>query len=347
MNLKTKFLIFLALIAIPIATPICTSCADYKLRIENNGQQSVKSINNEFIKTLPNAQKQNIIKTESLTLRTESGIEFPTIFINNNSSHILVLGQGFPGGKESMKSFIDYLGSDFDYIIFDYRWTQIFKFMCKPSTLIHPFQKLLCEEQEELFAIAKYIRLKERERNRTYKERIALGECYSNFVFVKSQVLSQQQGNAIFTKLILDSCWLSLKDFVDSICFDPYLPCSPQEGGTPLWIKRILTLKWIHAPISKIARLLTPQISISPYLAQLENIPVLFIHGTNDLMVPRKHFDKIWEDTATHQKAAFITPHAHSDNFKKESRHLYKYLVKTFAYSNFDEFYQNVEENSD
>lgn len=323
-----KASLFLCLILSNVFLAVTSS--DYALRISISGQDHTQPIDKTFIKTLPPAKK-SAFKVEPLTLCTNSGIKFPAIFVDNKSKYVLVLGQAFPGSKESMKAFIQYLGSEFDYIIFDYRWVRMFKFVCAFSTVIHPFQKFLGEEQEEVFAVVDFLHSKENERQIKYKEIVALGECYSDFVFVKAQALAQQQGRPFFTRLILDSCWLSLKDFVNNICFDPCLPCSPQEGGSPMFIKKFLALKYVHETISAVACFLTPQVSIEPYLSQLKNTPTLFIRGQSDLMVSNENFEKIWQATASDQKVALFTPRPHSDNFREDTRQLYLHFVKLFV----------------
>jgi hypothetical protein len=268
-------------------------------------------------KCLPGAFDAHI-----LTLNTASGVPFEAFFFDRNSDTVLVLGQGFPGPKESMLGFVK-LFSTYDIIVFDYRWVDILSFCLKPSTVMHPLKTLIYQEQEEVDAIMSFLNNKKK-----YAQKVCLGQCYSAFSFVVNHVEGQKRGKKVFDKLILDSCPYSLEAFAETISLDPWLPFSPQYGGAPECIKSLLKIPIVRKTLLTLLKLVAPSDSIKEYLLQLNDTPVLFIHGKHDLMVPLDHFDLIWAAAATSSKAALITPYRHADN--KRDRELFLFVCDQF-----------------
>jgi len=77
--------------------------------------------------------------------------------------------------------------------------------------------------------------------------------------------------------------------------------------------------------------LLTQKISFASFLSQIDNTPILFIHGANDLMVPLKTtFDKIWTSVEKTNKIALITPFEHSYNRQKSGKYIYEQVCSLF-----------------
>ncbi len=251
---------------------------------------------------------QDELKASPITLHTVNGIPFEALFFDRNSDSALVIGQGFPGTKESMLSFVR-LFLNYDIIIFDYRWNDIISFLLKPSTLLHPLNKLVYEEQEEVVAVVNFL-----DNHKQYEAKVCLGQCYSNFLFVAAQVTAHNEGKKLFDKLILDSCWHSFNAFAESISLDPFLPLSPQSGGAPEVIKSFLKRPIVRSNLLKLLKFVVPSVSIEEYLPFLHDSPILFIHGKNDLMVPLRHLELIWNLASNTPKAALITPYTHSHN---------------------------------
>lgn len=277
-------------------------CNDYYLRI---GKETVKPIS--FCKAYrPYAHTSE--KPEALTLKTKGGIPFEAHFFDRKSSIVLILGQGFPGDKSAMAHLARFF-PDYDIITFDYRWNTLLPLLTRVSTWLHPLSTFIYQEEEEIFAVAHFL-----ENHKKYKQKICLGHCYSNFHFVQAQVNAHKAGKRLFDKLILDSCWLSLYAFAETISLDPWLPLNPQDGGAPSFIKTLLASCLIRVPLLGILRLLIPSVSIEEYLSDLTDTPLLFIHGQDDRLVSLDHFEILWNAASKTPKAAFITPHKHSDN---------------------------------
>lgn len=265
--------------------------------------------------------KPSTYKSDYL-LKTPLGISVPVTFYDRGSKDLLIFGQGFPGRRESGEN-IAHLFYNYDVVLFDYRWSRMVNFCVQPSTLLHPIEKFLLEEDEEVRTVTRFITSK-----KEYAQVIGLAQCYSCFTFAKAQYQEQCAGSSLFTKLIFDSCWYSFYDFGEQILKDPLLLLSPQGGGTPHEIKTILNLTVAQALFQCVMRTVVPNASIDYYLSNLERMPFLFIHGTQDLLVPfTTVFPKIW-NSVSGRKACFITPRTHSKSV--EDALLYHFMCDTF-----------------
>src|SRR3989338_973729 len=142
---------------------------------------------------------------ESVVLKTHDGYSFSALYFNRGSDTVLVLGQGFFGVKENML-FEAGLFSKYDIIAFDYRWNELGEFLLNPRHWNTGF--LLIKEADEVESVLDFLQQKKQ-----YKNIVGLGQCYSCFTFIMAQYKRQKHKKLNFTKLILDSCWLSLFDF--------------------------------------------------------------------------------------------------------------------------------------
>jgi hypothetical protein len=260
-----------------------------------------------------------------VTLKTSTGVEFSALFFNRQSDTVLILGQGFPGGKESMLSFAK-LFPDYDVIVFDYRWKDL-GYALNPLNLLYPLKRWVYNAREEVEAVLAFL-----ENYKHYRQKIGLAECYSTFLFVLAQAQAQRENRKAFDKLILDSCALSLLKFAERISIDPLLPISPRVGGTPEAIQAFLRSRAIRSVMLKLLHALMPQVTVEGYLAEISNVPLLFIHAQNDLMVPLEHFDQIWSAVQHTPKVALITPYRHADNLRHDKK-VYRYVCEQFIAS--------------
>lgn len=274
---------------------------------------------------------------EQIKLSTETGITFDALFFDRDSKHVILLGQPFPGNKEVMLHHVE-LFEDYDILIFDYRWTNLLYHLLKPNTLIDPIKSLIFDEIEEIVTAIEFLRSK-----KDYTEIIGLGECYSNFLFIMAQAWADENNDKFFTKLILDSCWLSFEAFAESISYDPMLPISPAHGGCPEFIQQILKNYHVHFFLQLLIDAFVPRVDIEDYIIKMHDTPILFIHGIGDKMVPLKHFNRIWElipDQNT-EKVALFTPYQHCVNMWDKI--LYRKICDIFIKSNnIDEFLEKV-----
>ena len=261
---------------------------------------------------------------QNITLKTKSGLEVPAFFYNRNSNVAVIAGPALPAPKESMDIYAR-LFDKYDVISIDYRWVNnYFSSLIKSIILCSPVQRMLLDEEEEIYAALAYLK-----NHKDYEKIIGLGECYSNFLLTKIQAdETQKSGKGPFTHLILDSCWHSLTSFAQSICDDPCLPISPQVGGAPWIIKKITGCPLVKWPLLKIIFTFLQNVSIEEHLAKLD-IPVLFIYGLNDLFVPKAQFESIWQSANKGKRAALLTPYRHSDNL--HNKPVYRYVCEEFV----------------
>lgn len=274
-----------------------------------------------FIAKFALEKKECEEKVSTFSLVLDNGEKIPTIFFDRGKDKVIVVGQGLPGHKEWGRSKAR-LFHDYDVLLFDYRWKDTCKFVSKFSTLWSPIKSYFLNEKDVVIKVLEFLK-----NLKKYKEVVGLAECYSNFTFVVAQAELEDKDKGGFTCFILDSCWYDARDFVEEISFDPWLPFEPQEGGAPSWLKKVLKNGVVHWPVSLMLNICTPNLSIKPYLEKI-SVPILFVHGKNDKMVPlKKVFEKIWK-IPTGDKALLITPFEHSDNIQNPL--LYKNFCDAF-----------------
>ena len=259
-------------------------------------------------------------------LTSKSKIQIPTTFYDRDSDVLLVAAPALPAPKEAMKAFAKTFPY-YDVITFDYRWSGQYEQYLATSILArNPIQRVLFDPIKELETVVHYAT-----KRKHYKKVVGLGECYSCFHFAKLQSDAiEKYGFGPFTHLVLDSCWYSLRDFAERICYDPLLPINPQNGGAPKVIRWLTDSSPFKYIILGLAFCFMSNVSIKHYISSV-GIPILFVHGKNDLFVPGKHFDKIWNSANKNNRAVFLTPFKHSDNLG--AKKLYRYVAEQFVAS--------------
>lgn len=294
---------------------------------EENEPCILTAYSNKLLQQHVNTKKS---EPEQLLLKTLSGRQVPVRFFNRNSDTLVFCGQGFTGTAERMGVFAK-IYPNYDIICIDYRW-HTWKFYCTWKTLLHPINSLIVDEVEEVKTALEYFKSK-----KEYTDVIGHGICYSNATIIMAHVESPEV--LYFTKLICDSSWLSIKDFAESITLDPWLLINPTVGGCPVLIKKVLQTHMIRAGILIVAHAITPEYSLKPYLNKIRNTPLLFIHGTEDLIVPLKTFWKVWSCVEQCPKFAFITPFAHSSAICAQA--LYSSMCQQFIENSPSTFWQS------
>lgn len=179
-----------------------------------------------------------------------------------------------------------------------------------------------------------------------YKSIFGLGVCYGAFIFAKTQALYP----GTFDKLILDGCWLDLPKVIAKLKKDLLMLDNPQKGG---WSD---TWPFNQAWCQNGAIFLTKNVwgldfdrnnSIEDLLPKLNDTPVLFFHGKDDLMVLWDEFTTIWNKTGSKNKCVIVTSNDHVRNHLKQ-KELYKVLSELFLdldYATFTKYIRNTKEN--
>lgn len=299
------------------------------------------SENNEFLVKINDWEKAQLIVSEpsenqeinateesatEFTLKTESGIDVPVKFYDRNSDVCMIVAASLPASKENMSVFAK-IFSSYDVVLFDYRWAHHYgSFLVKSIVMGKPVKKVLCDPIEELERVVHYFIERKK-----YSAFIGLGECYGCFHLAKLQSDAiKKYGRGPFTKLVLDSCWYSLRFFAQRICGDPFLPFQPQYGGAPRIVKWLTDSYLVNKFFLDLVFALINNVSIEPYIKTV-GIPMLFVHGRNDLFVPLNNFDKVWGACDKGNRAVLFTPYRHSDNLGNKT--LYRHIVEKFVAS--------------
>jgi pimeloyl-ACP methyl ester carboxylesterase len=159
-----------------------------------------------------------------------------------------------------------------------------------------------------------------------YDNVIGMGVCYGTLIFSKAQGLHERACRAgirsgrLFDKLILDSAWISLKNFCEKLGNDPKLIVTPQKGGwSELWpCKKGFFKNFFPALIKNAIGIQVDDRTVLPYLSDIHQAPILFWYGKDDLTVTRNEFERIWHATGHTHKVAVITSNPHVINHIKQ-----------------------------
>jgi len=293
---------------------LCTSTfvrGDFVLLEKINGQDVTKTIDASHF-DLEYVTIQDVPK--KVEIKVNQDLSLTGLYYDRGSDNVIIIGQGFPGGKECGFEY-GQLFADYDILLFDYRWRNIFPYLLNDLRFFHPYKNLLQIGDEDVKAVVNFVRQK-----KEYRQVVGLGVCYSCFTFLKAQSIAESENNKLFDKLILDSCWYSIEAFLPQIVKDPYLPVSPQYGGAPNWLKRILGCKLITNSLLFVTGMFAADINVTEYLGSV-SIAKLFFHGKEDLMVPLELFKKkIFSLASAGEKNyAIMTPYEHADNIQNKA----------------------------
>ena len=254
-------------------------------------------------------------------LETSQGLSFPATFLDRGSNKLMIIGQGIGEAKERML-FYARIFYDYDILIFDYRWHDFKKFITDLDTLTAPFASLMDATKEEVIAVV------ERSRQmKHYEKVVGLGVCYSAYTFLAAQVAAQRGGVRLFDALILDSCPASLTDIAERILSNLTLITDPRQAGEPGYLQALWRLTHVPQVLAKLVTFFEGYSSLS-LCSELVDLPVLFIHGSTDRLVPMTSFEQIWDSLRSKKKMAFITPNEHVMNIEYQTD--YKIMCDRF-----------------
>ena len=234
---------------------------------------------------------------EKYTVDVDKDTHLDMIHFDRNSDTLIVLGHGYWSTKERWK-YVVQLFKDYDIIIFDYRWTAD-GFGLQYSSLFQPVKSYFFDEQNDVVAVVTMAKTLKK-----YKNIIGLAECYSGLTFAMAQAHQEANGHSLFTKLILDSAFVSLYATSKSKLSDPklfYETCSDYSWSPCAWTQYLLLA---------LSNVIAPDISIHSFISKI-HIPILFIHGKKDSFTPLKAFRKKAWTPCKSEKALFLTPYEH------------------------------------
>ena len=207
-----------------------------------------------------------------------------------------------------------------DLLIFEYQPHAI------TNQLLCPYQTSLLNHAQDTQAAISWLRTQKQ-----YASVVGLGVCRSSFIYAYAQARSH---NTHFDKLILDSPFFSIENFLHIIASDPLVTCY----GRNLWHVFPARVRWLFTTLGAgtIAHLLaktlwadTNDIHILNYTKQI-TVPTLIVHGTSDILLSLEQVHALWSSLGSSYKALLVTDNQHSRNHCRDDKELYAHIVGTF-----------------
>ncbi len=244
-------------------------------------------------------------------------------YFDRGSSELVVIGGGFANPREMLAPLLS-IFVDYDVVIFDHVGHGLDH---KPESWLGWFFKKTLEidftalkggaqEENEVLTIVQHLKNKKH-----YKKLYGVGFCYSTGIFMK--VAANNPG--LFDKLILDGAWESGEMLMKRFAEKPELFFDPQRGSPSeqnMGFKKkniyrlymgVTALSIVQKHIRGTAVDLQPN---GPALKKLGKVPVLLIHGINDLVISEKQFNQVWSNKEG-EKTAILTDARHLQNHIK------------------------------
>jgi hypothetical protein len=286
----------------------CCTCgvyaSDYALRTNDGVEHSLDDLFNEnnradFEQLF---QKHDVSGYRDLVLQTQRGVRVRARLYERGHQTLIVLCLGKGAPLEECVHYAEYLVDDYDVLIFEYAWAPLNQL----ELVRHTVNGYFTHNHEEVIAASRVARALQQRNG--YRQIVGLGECYSGFTFSKAQGLRELDGEKLFDKLILDSCLVSLEDYVRSLIIDPVLMYDSLKGGLPKCLKPCTKLLCasLNKPITYLYRDTQGPIEVMRYLPHV-TVPILFIRGKNDPSIGWEDFERAWNSVKA-PKTAFITP---------------------------------------
>ena len=243
---------------------------------------------------------------EPFTVTTIDGIEIDGLFFDRASNDLVIVGNGFGNELEKSSPWV-HIFSDKDVVLFNFRGHGLNKPSVLPQELFGEkdidyrkivrlnLEKTSFGKKEDLDVIAIASSFKSR---KNYSQVFGVGQCFSCFVFAKVQA-----DCGCFSKLIFDSCLDSRENLLKRIEENPQRFFDPQRAEWTSLTKSDASSQtqknlelYLREKILPALRSQGPlKDSTSQYLAKIKNIPILFLHGKQDLMTPiADDFESNW-----------------------------------------------------
>ncbi len=271
---------------------------------------------------------------EIFTVTTQDGEKIEATWLKRNSDTVVIVGSGFTNYREQMAPLGDILDK-YDVVFFDFRGHGVTE---SPINIDHNKVRLGLDEQLDTKAVVDYVRKK-----KSHAQVIGLGICFATLIFVKTESMYPKT----FDKLILNGSWLSLHHATDVLSRDPGKVLRPQRES---WMAKhwLFQNRWVRKTLLSVAQwffdLEFNTVSVLDYMPKIrKELPILFIQGKNDALIPREQFEHIWNAAPVEQKAIFITSNPHVWDHWKE-KEVYKQASELFIELPFLEFTEVVSE---
>jgi pimeloyl-ACP methyl ester carboxylesterase len=270
-------------------------------------------------------------KGQELALTTEDAHTIHALYFNRNSDTLIVCAPGFGYHKEVMVPFVD-LYPNYDVVIMDQRGhgleakaQGVFDRCARASFGIVP--SLITYGEKETHDVHQLVSTLRQNASGRYKKVIGLGFCYSSLIFGKAAV----QFPGLFDKLIVDGSITSLKKVFMRMQKNPLMLAHLRAGGIgPSWLQNSTFFYSMLTTLQKhlFNRAFDSELVNAQNLSKL-TIPVMFVHGHQDVMVSDKEFEKLWSTATSCEKVAFLTNNRHLINHLKD-KELYHHITTCF-----------------
>ncbi len=252
--------------------------------------------------------------TKEFILTTQDKMQVFCLYINRGKKNLIITAPGLGALKERMVVVAE-MFEDYDILMFDWRGHGLpDKYDFRPlKRLFHlDFNcKFGISEEQEVVTVVEHMR-----ENYNYSQIFGFAPCYSSLIFTKAQYLTNE---SLFDKLILDGAWPTPLHILKKWAQDPKLMFDNKRGG---WKDNWYTKNDRLVNISQsIAKTLYPELEnldLTLYLSNIYNTPILFIHGTKDLLVDSSDFEKLWKSSNSQFKAKLQLPIEHGTTHLKE-----------------------------
>lgn len=226
-----------------------------------------------------------------------------------------------PLGAEARHS-IKFAGifKEYDVLILEYQNTETHKPLTTSPLLFTPHTiKMFGNTVEQAF---NWLTQKKQ-----YKMLIAHGQCYGAWILLESQ--ANQHNKAFFNKIILDSCPLSLHTVFSNGYDNPSGVLSLGKKKSFSAVQTILKyIPLLKRTYNKLMQSIFTEISAAALIQEIQ-VPVLFIHGSEDYLVTPEQFETLYKSVTHSDKSALITPYKHLYHGLK-SKELYRHYILDF-----------------
>lgn len=171
-----------------------------------------------------------------------------------------------------------------------------------------------------------------------YAAIVGAGLCRSSMIYAHAQSLSPDK---LFDKLLLDSPFYSLGNFIEHIAKDPIIMLRRlQKHGLPPLGRQFLSFCKIDQMVPWICKHIwgNPyEVTMQHYMPSI-NIPVLFVYANQDIILSTEQMNDLWNLCPSTQKALLVTNNKHARNHLRNDRELYAHLLASFTTTPFNEF---------
>jgi pimeloyl-ACP methyl ester carboxylesterase len=268
-------------------------------------------------------------------LKSDPRKKIPYTYFDRGSNELVVIGGGFANPREMLAPLLG-IFVDYDVVIFDhighgldYNAPSVPGWVLK-KVLDIDFTALEGGQQEEDEILSVTHHFKEK---KTYKNVYGVGFCYATGLFIRTAA----NNPGLFKKLILDGAWENGQALMNRFAERPELFYDPQRGNpaesTMSWRSYLFYHAYMYFTRTNFTQRYIRGCAANLHhnqeaLQKLEQTPILYIHGSNDLVISSKQFNAVWDYKAG-KKTAIITDARHLQNHIKYKQ-LFSWAVNCF-----------------